>query len=224
MEANNSIYAILFDLDGTLVDTRSRFFLIFNESLKKFSLPTLSKNTFDSHYRNASLDKLVPEGREIQFWDYFLENYSKKSSPDEFSIPGSKEALYQLKKLGISMGVVTGRIASVESVWSELKKHELDQYVDVVITRLKSQNRNDYYFSKEQNLLDALEKLGHRPFESMFVGDYIMDIRSGKRIGAVTVAVLSGGIKKEILEGENPDFILESVAELLPLISDLNTN
>ena len=223
MEANNNIGAILFDLDGTLIDTRGRFFLIFNESLKKFNLPTLNKNIFENYYKNASLDHLVPEGIEIQFWDYFLENYSKTSTPDEFKIPGSKQALYQFKKRGIGIGVVTGRISSVESVWFELKKHELDQFVDVVITRSKSQNRNDDYFSKEQNLLEALDKLGHRPFESIFVGDYIFDIRSGKSIGAVTVAVLSGGIEREILARENPDFILESVAELPRIVSDLNT-
>lgn len=222
MEAS-SIGAILFDLDGTLIDTRSRFFLIFNKSLQKFNLPTLNKNIFDYHYKNACLDHLVPEGIEIQFWDYFLEKYSITSTPEEFRIPGSKRALHQLKKWEISIGVVTGRISSVESVWSDLKKHELDQLVDVVISRSKNQNVNEDYFSKEQNLLEALDKLGHRPFESMFVGDYIFDIRSGKRIGAKTVAVLSGGIKKEILARENPDLILESVAELPSRIFDLNT-
>ncbi|MFB0561778.1 MAG: HAD family hydrolase [Candidatus Lokiarchaeia archaeon] len=220
----NNIGAILFDLDGTLIDTRSRFFLTFNKSFKKFNLPPLTQSIFDNYYRNASLDKLVPEGIEIRFWDYFLESYSKTSTPEEFRIPGSKQALYQLKKRGIGIGVVTGRISSVKNVLTELKKHELDQFVDVVISRSKNQNINEDYFSKEQNLLEALGKLGHRPFESMFVGDYIFDIRSGKKIGAVTVAVLSGGIKKEILARENPDFILESVAELPRIISELNNS
>ncbi|MHA1210654.1 MAG: HAD family hydrolase, partial [Candidatus Freyarchaeota archaeon] len=61
---------------------------------------------------------------------------------------------------------------------------------------------------------------GRSPFESVFVGDYVADIRSGKRIGAVTVAVLSGGAKREILARENPDLILESVANLPPIIKD----
>lgn len=122
----------------------------------------------------------------------------------------------------MSIGVVTGRIASVESVWSELKKYELDQYIDVVFTRLKSQSGNEYYFSKEQNLLEALDKLGYSPSESMFVGDFVADIRSGKKIGAVTIAVLSGGIKEEILAKEKPDLIIESVAKLPSLIADQN--
>ncbi|MGQ9723122.1 MAG: HAD family hydrolase [Candidatus Jordarchaeum sp.] len=224
MKAVNDVHAVLLDLDGTLVNTRTRFFLVFNESLEKFNLPTLTKNTFEDYYNNASLDLLVPQNVAIQFWDHFLENYSKTSSPDEFRISGSKQALHQLKKMGISIGIVTGRIASTESVMTELKKHELDNFVDVIVTRLKNQNTNDDYFSKEQNLLEALEKLCHKSNESMFVGDYITDIRSGKRIGALTVAVLSGGIKKEILAKEYPDFIIKSVAELPSIISGLNNS
>jgi phosphoglycolate phosphatase len=213
----------LFDLDGTLVDTRSRFYLVFNRALEKFNLPKVSRKDFDNFYVNASLQELVADDLQIPFWDYFLEDYSKVSSPDEFMIPGSKQALYELKKQGIAMGVVTGRITSVESVWSELKKYELDRFVEVVFTRLKSQNRNEYYFSKEQNLLKALYKLGYKPFESMYVGDHIADIRSGKKVGAVTVAVLSGGLKKEILARENPDLIIESVAKLPSIIVDTDT-
>nr|MDO8081728.1 HAD family hydrolase [Candidatus Freyarchaeota archaeon] len=220
----NNISAILFDLDGTLVDTRSRFYLVFNKSLEKFNLPTVSRKVFDNLYTNASLEKVVADDLKIQFWDYFLEDYSNISSPDEFMIPGSKQALYELKKRGMSIGIVTGRIASVKSVWRELKKYELDQFIDVVFTRLKSQNRNEYYFSKEQNLLEALDTLGYKPFESMFVGDHIGDIISGKRIGAVTIAVLSGGVKKEILARENPDLIIESVAKLPSIISDSETD
>ncbi|MEM2135835.1 MAG: HAD hydrolase-like protein, partial [Candidatus Jordarchaeaceae archaeon] len=99
------IRAILFDLDGTLIDTRSRFYLVFNKSLENFGLPVLSKNVFEEVYSNASLDSIVPEELAVQFWDYFLENYSKNMSPGESSIPGSKEALHQLKKRGLSIGV-----------------------------------------------------------------------------------------------------------------------
>ncbi len=218
MNLSKDIKAILFDLDGTLIDTRNRFYLVFNKSLENFGLPVLSKKVFEELYSNASLDSQVPEELAVQFWDYFLENYSKNVASGESSIPGSKKALHQLKKRGLSIGVVTGRIASVESVWSELKRYELDQFVDIVLTRLKGQNRNETYFSKEQNLLKALSILGYSPPQSMYVGDYVADIRSGKSIGAVTVAVLSGGIKKEILAKENPNFILESVAKLPPIL------
>jgi len=218
LNLSKDIKAILFDLDGTLIDTRNRFYLVFNKSLENFGLPVLSKKVFEELYSNASLDSQVPEELAVQFWDYFLENYSKNVASGESSIPGSKKALHQLKKRGLSIGVVTGRIASVESVWSELKRYELDQFVDIVLTRLKGQNRNETYFSKEQNLLKALSILGYSPPQSMYVGDYVADIRSGKSIGAVTVAVLSGGIKKEILAKENPNFILESVAKLPPIL------
>jgi len=220
LRIGRGVRVVLFDLDGTLIDTRSRFYVVFNESLEKFGLPTLTRDTFDRFYRNASLGELIPENLETSFWDCFLESYSKTSSPQECRIPGSKLALYELKKLGMDVGIVTGRIADVESVWSELERHELAQFVDTVVTRSKEQNTNTDYFSKEHNLLEALESLGRSPFESVFVGDYVADIRSGKRIGAVTVAVLSGGVKREILARENPDLILESVANLPPIIKD----
>jgi len=220
MRIGRGVRVVLFDLDGTLIDTRNRFYVVFNESLEKFGLPTLTRDTFDRFYRNASLGELIPENLETSFWDYFLESYSKTSAPQDCRKPGSKLALYELKKQGMDVGIVTGRIADVESVWSELERHELAQFVDTVVTRSKEQNTNTDYFSKEHNLLEALESLGRSPFESVFVGDYVADIRSGKRIGAVTVAVLSGGVKREILARENPDLILESVANLPPIIKD----
>ncbi|MHA1579810.1 MAG: HAD family hydrolase [Candidatus Freyarchaeota archaeon] len=220
MKIGRGVRVVLFDLDGTLIDTRNRFYVVFNESLEKFSLPTLTRDTFDRFYRKASLGELIPENLETSFWDYFLESYSKTSSAREYRIPGSKLALYELKKMGMDVGIVTGRIADVESVWSELARHELAQFVDTVVTRSKEQNSNTDYFSKEHNLLEALESMGRSPFESIFVGDYVADIRSGKRIGAITVAVLSGGVRREILARENPDLILESVANLPPIIKD----
>ncbi|MEM3586379.1 MAG: HAD family hydrolase, partial [Candidatus Jordarchaeaceae archaeon] len=196
----------------------SRFYLVFNKSMEKFNLPTISRKVFDKRYTNATLDRLIPDDLRIQFWEYFLEDYSNVSAPDESMIPGSKEALQELKKRGIAIGVVTGRIASIESVWRELKRYELDPFVDIVYTRVKNQNRGDYYFSKEDNLIAALKTLSFKPSESIYVGDHIADIRSGKKIGMITVAVLSGGIKREILSREKPDLIIESVAKLPSII------
>ncbi|MEM1658935.1 MAG: HAD family hydrolase [Candidatus Jordarchaeales archaeon] len=208
--------AVIFDLDGTLIDTRERFFRLFNETLESFSLPQITRKTFEELYSKAALDDVIPENLRKTFWRHFLVRYGETSSNSDAPIPGIEETLKELREKGLLVCVVTGRVCSSQSVWSELEKHGLAKYIDVVCA--KNQNVKDYY-SKEEELLRALGEIGVKPNECVVVGDYLADVEAGKKVGAFTVAVLSGGVKREVLELVKPDAILESARELPKLLN-----
>jgi len=209
------VKAVIFDLDGTLIDTRERFFRVFNEILEHFSLPRIAKGKFEELYSRASLDEAIPESVRENFWKNFLVRYGQVSSHGDRPILGAKEILKELKDRGILVCVVTGRACSTHSIWDELEKHGLAEYVDIVSA--KNTNVKDYYL-KEEEVLRALEEAGVKPNDCIIVGDFLADIETGKRIGAFTAAVLSGGVKREVLESAEPDIILESVQEIPKII------
>ncbi|MEM2796442.1 MAG: HAD hydrolase-like protein, partial [Candidatus Hadarchaeales archaeon] len=62
------------------------------------------------------------------------------------------------------------------------------------------------------------EKLGVEPQECVIVGDYWNDIRDGKKVGAKTVAVLTGLMRRELLEKYGPDAVIKSIADLLEVV------
>lgn len=209
------VKAVVFDLDGTLIDTKERFFRVFNEILESLSLPPITKSRFEELYSKAILDEAIPENARKTFWKNFLVRYGQVSSDKDGPIPGVRETLKELKDRGLLICVVTGRACDSHSVWNELEKHGLAEYIDVVSA--KDSMVKDHYL-KEEEVLKALEKAGVTPNDCMVVGDYLADIETGKKIGAFTVAVLSGGVRKEILESAKPDIILESILEIPKII------
>jgi phosphoglycolate phosphatase-like HAD superfamily hydrolase len=66
----------------------------------------------------------------------------------------------------------------------------------------------------------AAERLGHAPEQCIVVGDTVLDIRAGKRAGALTVGVLSGFGERAQLERQGPDLILETMAGLASHLPD----
>jgi phosphoglycolate phosphatase-like HAD superfamily hydrolase len=74
------------------------------------------------------------------------------------------------------------------------------------------------HFSKVEILRLAAEKLGVDPKDCVVVGDYWNDIRDGKAIGAKTVAVLTGQIRRELLEKYSPDAMIESIRNLQEVV------
>lgn len=68
-----------------------------------------------------------------------------------------------------------------------------------------------------EHLLESLARMHADPSRSVMVGDHPMDIRTGKEAGTRTVGVLTGSAQREELARAGADFVIPSVADLLPL-------
>ncbi len=208
----------IFDLDQTLVDTLPRFHRIFNHSLTHFGCGEVQWEEFVKKYKEDTLnDYVCVDHRE--FWDYFLSHYNDVICEKDSLIPGAEETLRALKEKGVKIAIITGRMVPPEEVWNELRRFYLDKYVDLVYTRL-----NNYCDGRRRTelLQEAMEKLGARKEETIFIADYWPDMQSGREAGIFTVGVLTGHEDASKLKENGADEIIESVKFLIPLLREKN--
>ena len=126
-------------------------------------------------------------------------------------VPGALEVLQVLRQQGFKLGVVTRNSASaVRTICSTI-----DTLCDVFLPREVVR----FVKPHPEHLQRALDYL-HIPAEqAVMVGDGPIDITAGKALGLKTVAVLTGGDRRESLLASQPDLILDSVADILPRLA-----
>ena len=222
--------AAIFDLDCTLVDTLRRFFDLFNELLVARGKKPLSWDKFFEIYVADTLDDLIakPSDRERgkklhEFWMEFLHRY-RENDPNGKLIPGVIEIFQSFSKKGIPIAVITSCIIPAAKLRKELTRFGVGKFVKEIVTAqdvLKNLEAGNH-FSKLEIFGLAAERLRVDPEDCVVVGDYWNDIRDGKAIGAKTVAVLTGQMRRELLEKYGPDAIIESVRDL-PKVVEFKT-
>jgi len=214
------VQAVIFDLDGTLVSVEERFYRVFLDTLKAYHLPLVEKGIFMEKFSMNQLSDFLRLEDEHAFWYDFLEAYN--GSYREFSkvLPGVRETLEKLKRNGIKIGVITGRLCEPQEALSELEGLNLGDLIDAVVTKklVIAKIRPEELFSRSLELIQVLEKLGADPGRSILVADYVTDIESAKEIGIKSVAVLSGSSNYEFLKRVGPDVIVESAAKVPSLL------
>ncbi|MEM2874677.1 MAG: HAD family hydrolase [Candidatus Hadarchaeales archaeon] len=213
---------VMFDLDCTLVDTLERYFELFSRMLAEKRGKNLGREEFWRAYLADELDDLVaPPGaadREAElhsFWMEFLRRY-REEDPKSVLIPGVKEVLEDLHSRGVPIAVMTSCIVPAERLREELNRLGVGGYVRAIATAhdVVGELERGHHFSKVEIMRLAAERLGMPPAELVVVGDYWNDIRDGRAIGARTVAVLTGKMRRELLEKYGPDAVIESVRDL----------
>jgi phosphoglycolate phosphatase len=126
-------------------------------------------------------------------------------------LPGATEVLQVLRQQGFKIGVVTRNSASaVRAICSEI-----DSLCDVFLPREVVR----FVKPHPEHLQCALERLQVVAQQAVMIGDGPIDITAGKALGLKTVAVLTGGDRRESLLASQPDLILDSVADLLPRLT-----
>ena len=208
------INTLLFDLDGTLIDTNeliiSSFLHTFEtyypgqykrEDVLKYMGPTLTE-TFES------VDKTRSQEMIDTYRAYNIGNHDVLVTEFE----GVYEAIKVLHKKGYKLGIVTTKVRNVVDMG--LKLTNLDQFFEVVVTL------DDVKHAKPDpepvNL--ALSKLNAKPDEAIMVGDNYHDILSGKNAGTKTAGVAWTAKGKDYLATFEPDFMLEHMDDLLKII------
>jgi phosphoglycolate phosphatase len=122
-------------------------------------------------------------------------------------LPGAMEVLRVLRQQRFKVGVVTRNSASaVRTICAGI-----DTLCDVFLPREAVR----FVKPHPEHLQRALEHLQVSAQQSVMVGDGPIDITAGKALGLKTVAVLTGGDRREALLASQPDLILDSVADLL---------
>lgn len=206
--------AILFDLDGTLVDSNQLILETFRQTVERH-FPEKTKPT------DHMIDYIGPPLKE-SFRDFtddsplietMIDTYREVYQTIEFDyvrlFPNVIETLQRLKELHVPVAVVTTKFR--ESAWPSMHRFGIDTLTDALIT-LDDVTHHKPHPEPVQKALEAIKKTN-----AVMVGDNLSDIRAGKRAGIATAAV-SWSVHKEKLIQENPDHWINDMTDVIKLI------
>jgi len=213
--------AIIFDYDQTIVNSLRRFYLTLNLCLSLYGAKTVDYEVFINLYSSDSLDILIPSHVDKQvFWTTFLKQFEKTPVSLSSLLPGALETLHELRRLGLKIGLVTGRLTSQEEFGKELKALGLYELFDAFATRLLA---GEAFTPKTK--MEAIRKLmmllNVNPSQCVIVGDYHEDMIAAKELGSLPIGVLSGLMSPELLEKSGAKIVVGSIADVAPLIRKL---
>tara|TARA_Y100000994_G_C15638195_1_gene420089 strand:- start:165 stop:812 length:648 start_codon:yes stop_codon:yes gene_type:complete len=190
MQEKNS--AILFDLDGTLLNSGLTFHKIVNQLKKEINqeeVPFEKVRKYSSRGASLILKNSFPEANEAQLADLkksFLERYFEFMLDDICLYDGVVELIDFLANESIPWGIVTNKSEKyTRPIIEKLKWHELTNAVICPenVTKAKPD---------PEGIITALNLLNASNSESYYVGDHKRDIETGKNANVKTVACTYG--------------------------------
>ena len=219
-EKPNPVSGIVFDLDGTLVDSRRDIAEAANHALEKAGLERLPHDELESYVgdgapllmaRAARID--VKDAKTKAMVAYFLDYYAEHAIDHTAVMPGALEALEALG--GYPLGVCTNKprrtsVAVLRGLGLEAR------FKGVVAGDDLPQRKPDPAMVHE-----AARKLGVPVAEVVMVGDGPQDVLAGRAAGAFTVGVRGGIQAFERLAASEPDLMIDTLAELPAAINRL---
>ena len=190
MQEKNS--AILFDLDGTLLNSGLTFHKIVNQLKKEINqeeVPFEKVRKYSSRGASLILKNSFPEADEAQLEDLkksFLERYFEFMLDDICLYDGVVELIDFLANESIPWGIVTNKSEKyTRPIIEKLKWHELTNAV--ICPENVSKAKPD-----PEGIITALNLLNASNSESYYVGDHKRDVETGKNANVKTVACTYG--------------------------------
>lgn len=208
---------ILFDLDGTILDTNDLIIdsfkhvfsqhepqlVITDEIATTFLGPTLWE-TFGK-YSAKDVDMLVDEYRTFNH-----DNHKRLAKP----IVNAEKMLSELKQDGYTLGIVSSKMHEVIVYGLEL--FDLQEYFDVII------GLDDVELSKPspEGIRKACDLLGYKYDSIVYVGDSPSDMQAGKAAMAYTIGVSWSAQGSEALKNETPDAMIDDLMEVVRIVKE----
>lgn len=211
--------AALFDLDGTLIDSIE---LILNSARHAFKgrdghVPSDAEwltgvgIPLAAMFRRYARDEAEVDALIAKYREYQLEHHDRLVRCYDTVL----ETVDFIRAAGHPAAIVTSK-----AVW--LARRGLDHvglgaHFDVVI----GCDSCERHKPDPEPVLLALDRLGYKPSEAVFVGDSVHDIHAGNAAGVTTIAALWGPFTREDLVASRPHFYLERMADLPRLLAEL---
>jgi pyrophosphatase PpaX len=207
---------LLFDLDGTLIDSIRLILDSYHHTLQVHGLPPRTDEEWlqgvgiplrvvfaELAQHPGHLEQLIATYR-----DYNLAHHDTQVLP----YVGAPELIRQVKSAGFRTGLVTSK--NRPGAIRGLTLAGIVDHFDVLVCA------DDVTHPKPhpEPVLMALKTLDVLPGEALFVGDSVHDMASGRSAGVSTAAVLWGPFGRTHLESTRPDYWLETPQDLMTLL------
>lgn len=210
--------AVLFDLDGTLVDSYAALAEAVNFARRSHGLPELSEQEIRA-YVGDGLDRLlqrafggeaIPDGVR----DAFESRYDEICCSESRVLDDVERTLDTLTHMGVAMAVCTNKPTSFSKKildFLQLSPH-FRAIVGPDVTGARKPDR--------QHVLRTLEEAGCSTEGTLFVGDMPIDVAAARASGIDVAVVTTGSSSYEQLVDAHPDHVLRRFSDLVGIVSD----
>lgn len=208
--------AVLFDLDGTLLDTEAliirTFKQVFAEKYPKLNVTEEAYLSFIGPTLEESFSKYEKNNKKVIELVELYRKYNRlyhKAGVKVF--PHAKETIEALKEKGYYVGVVSSK--KREFVALGLHQNNLLDAMDVLVCS----DDVDVHKPNPTSLLKALSEIGVLPEFAYYVGDHENDIKAAKNARVTSIAVSYSPHYDKLLK-ENPDYVIDDLIKVLEII------
>jgi pyrophosphatase PpaX len=206
---------VLFDLDGTLIDSGAMILASFRHATRTVLAREIPDEELSAAVGGSTIYEQMATFDPDRV-DELVSVYREHNTPlhEELeAFVGVHDVLGTLRAQGRSLGVVTAkRRRTVDLAFLVL---DLGRYFDAVVTAEDTERHKP----DPEPVLEALARLGASPGDACFVGDSPFDARAGKAAGVVAVAVSWGKIHpEEALQRAGADLVVHHPAQLLDVL------
>lgn len=209
------IKALLFDFDGTLLDTNELIIQTFQtvldrhypgKYLREHIIPFLGPTLLESF---GTVDPLKADQLVTEYREWNLEHHDDLVTEFE----GVADTLHKLHALGIKMAIVSTK--RHEMILRGLRLLQVEDVFETII------GVDDVQKPKPdpEPLLLALERLGVAADEAIMIGDNYHDIEGGKNAGVRTAGVAWSLKGEAFLRTYHPDYMLQHISDLLAIVN-----
>lgn len=213
-----SFTAVIFDMDGTVLNTLEDLTDAVNAMRRHFGLEEHTVEQVRCHVGNGVevlMEKSLPEGRAdarfseaLAFYRRYYENHDRiKTAPYEGILP----LMDELRRRGVAMAVVSNK---QDAAVKPLSRHFFGDRMTLAMGPVPPLRRKP----DPDMVWAAIEQLGKRREECLFVGDSEVDVQTAKNAGVTCVAVTWGFRERSLLESLEPEHIIGRPEELLGLL------
>lgn len=213
--------AVIFDVDGTLVDTREAVYIVMNNTLRRFGYRPITREEYDPFFGKGaygmsegvlristgstnSLDEFVKV-----MSDLYLEDPLQNTQ----CFSGVPELLGNLHDKSILIGALSNKPDDINRVI-------LESLFDPELFACSMGHREGFPLKPDPSMLNVLLKeLGVEPEMCVLIGDTPIDMETAKNVGAMAVGALWGGYDRLALQLAGADFLADIPNDILALFN-----
>ncbi len=206
---------LLFDLDGTIIDTNELIIQSFLYTLEQFFPGKYNQELLIPHMGKPLYDQMAILGNEKiahEMVEVYREHNIKTHNEMVKEFPKVKETLTELYQQGATLGVVTTKMIVTTMMGLEL--FGLDQMMSTVVTY----EDTDLHKPAPDPVLLAMQRLNANPETTLMVGDSQYDIQAAQNAGITAIGVSWSVKGAAFLKQYNPDFLINDIRELIPIV------
>lgn len=211
---------VIFDLDGTLLNTIADLAHSTNYALNKLGYPTHEIDQYNfmvGNGINKLFERALPEGEKseeniLRVRKEFIPYYDKHNADDSHPYPGIPELLSGVQSKGIQLAVASNKY---QSATQKLITH---YFSEIHFTAVFGQREGINVKPDPTIVLDILKLANIEKEDVLYVGDSGVDMQTAANAGVTACGVTWGFRPRTELEKFNPSYIVDSAEEIYELI------